>query len=78
VEIDTSDNVIVTLNSVSENYYKYFKSINVLNALNSEEIYNQENFYYNVYTNVENGAGIFAGFNSYTDTVVYKGVVQKK
>jgi len=65
---DTTFTLFVYLNSVSENYYKYKKSL-------LSHLYSSENLLFylpdpiQLYTNVENGFGIFAGYNCYVDSI---------
>lgn len=56
----TTENLKVGLLSVSEEYYKYFFSIN-LQSGNSEDPFAQPT---QVFSNIENGIGIFAGYSS--------------
>jgi len=61
-----SINYIVYLNSVSEDYYLYYKSL-------SKHLIAQDEFFMEpvqVYTNIENGFGIFAGYSTDVDSVV--------
>ncbi len=60
---------LIVLNSISENFYKYLKSYAIW----------QENYYpddgmmndYYLYSNIENGLGIFAGCNLSIDTLIW-------
>lgn len=71
--IDTNLNVMLHLNKISNNYYLYKKSLvqrDIIESLPDLQTTNQD---YYIYSNVENGLGIFAGFNPITDTLIYEG-----
>ena len=61
------------LNSISENYYKYLKSHIIYNetVFGDDGIMND----YTLFSNIENGIGIFAGCNPYTDTLIWNGQI---
>jgi hypothetical protein len=65
---DYSEYVIVELRHLSEDYFKFVKSYN-LNAGSGGDPFAQPG---NVYENVDNGHGIFAGFNLERDTFLIK------
>jgi len=64
---------ILILKNISKNMYEFYKSYNVFTVIVNESVINQSNYYFNLYSNVENGYGIFAGYNNYLDTFLLKG-----
>ncbi len=66
----------ITLRNVSKNMYLYFKSINTEDAIDNYDaqfndyLFKGNNYYYNLYSNVENGIGIFAGYSVCVDTFI--------
>ncbi|NOZ46575.1 MAG: DUF4249 domain-containing protein [Chlorobi bacterium] len=58
----------VHLNSVSENYYNYKRKLYQYNQ-NSDGLWNNSGEAVQIFSNVENGYGIFAGYSSYIDTI---------
>lgn len=75
-EINQTDSLstkILKFHSVSKNMYLYYKSANILGVIRDEPIFNQTNYYFNLYSNVQNGIGIFAGYNTTIDTFLLNG-----
>lgn len=64
---------ILKFHNVSKNMYLYYKSANILGVITDEPIFNQTNYYFNLYSNVQNGIGIFAGYNTSVDTFLLNG-----
>ncbi len=56
--------IIVELRSLSENYYKYKKQLGVYAKASNEDILEGSPEPVNLYSNIENGYGIFAGYMS--------------
>lgn len=73
VSDDYNETKILVLKNISKHCYEYFKSLKVHSVVINEPIFNQTNYYYNIYSNVENGLGIFAGYNNYLDTFLLNG-----
>lgn len=63
--------LVYKFKSLSSDYYKYINSL-IIHSENQD--YFNDPFYVGqpvrVYSNIENGYGIFAGFNSYTDSLL--------
>lgn len=70
---DTLPTKTLELRNVSKNMYLYYKSANILGVIKNEPIFNQTNYYFNLYSNVQNGIGIFAGYNTTVDTFLLNG-----
>ncbi|MBN1924502.1 MAG: DUF4249 domain-containing protein [Prolixibacteraceae bacterium] len=62
------DYVYITLRSVSENYYRYKKSLYRYEVNSFNSILNSSNPV-GLFTNIENGYGIFAGYSEVTDSI---------
>ena len=61
--------IVITLRSVSNNYYKYKKSL-ALHLDNQEgDIWDGGGNPVTLFSNIENGYGIFAGYQEYSDTI---------
>ena len=68
-ELNTAFNLFVHFRSVSENYFLYKKKL-ILHFENQfGDIWDGTGNPVNLYSNVENGYGIFAGYSENTDTV---------
>jgi len=61
----------VYLNSVSKNYYNYMKKLHQY-IQNSQSLWNNTGEVVRMYSNVNNGYGIFAGYNTDIDTLYSK------
>ena len=69
-EWNTALNLFVHFRSVSENYFFYKKKL-ILHFENQfGDIWDGTGNPVNLYSNVENGYGIFAGYSEYKDTVI--------
>jgi len=60
--------------SLSRNMYKYYQSINISGEINNRALFGninvyQQNDYYNLFSNIQNGIGIFAGCSIDIDTI---------
>lgn len=62
-----SSKIVFSLFSVSEAYFRYFKTF----ALHRESYENPFAEPVQVFTNIENGLGVFAGFSSDSDSIQY-------
>ena len=58
------DHFFVELRGVSQDYYEYHKTAN-------DQFYSPINKYVEVHTNIQNGLGIFAGYNAATEKVSF-------
>lgn len=60
---------LMVLNSISENYYNYLKSQKIYNNIvgTDDGVMND----YSLFSNIENGIGIFAGCNPNIDTLIW-------
>lgn len=68
--IDTLFNLFVQFNSTSKEYFEYEESYyNFMNTLSY--LYIPE-YNYQVISNIENGFGVFAGYNQYSDTLKFR------
>jgi hypothetical protein len=72
---DTTTKILFTFCNISENSYKYKKSLKEIQEFNSNVSIDGQGDDYYLYSNVENGQGIFAGYNYQTDTLIYKGEI---
>jgi len=70
---DTLATKILKFHNVSKDMYLYYKSANILEVIRNEPIFNQTNYYFNLYSNIQNGIGIFAGYNTTIDTFLLNG-----
>jgi len=61
--------LIVVINSVSEAYYKYKKKLIIHTENQSGDIWDGTANPVNMFSNIEGGYGIFAGYSSYIDTI---------
>lgn len=68
---NTDNEVIVELNSVSKDYFLYCKSYNLYQSVNGNPFSEPVQ----VYNNIENGYGIFAGYSSDTLVLNLKGEI---
>jgi len=62
--------VIVHLRSISYDYYRYRQSWLRYTQYENADVWHDPNDYIEVFSNIENGYGLFAGYHAYTDTVV--------
>ncbi len=76
--VDLDNTTLVTLSSLSKNCYKFLKSDHIaISFYNNEYSLDSYNtFYYNFFSNVNGGLGIFAGYYPSTDTIILNGVNQ--
>jgi len=72
---DTTTKVFIIFNTISENYFKYRKSAFEISRINNNSFNEGQSDDYYLYTNVNNGLGIFAGYNTQTDTLIYEGKI---
>jgi len=64
---DSPDTVIISLQSISEELFKYNTSLQRYQETNGNPFGEPVQ----VYSNIENGFGIFAGYSVYADTIVF-------
>jgi hypothetical protein len=70
--VDTTYKQLIVLKSLSENLYNYQKSLIIFYQNSMEEGINYST---PLYSNIENGIGIFAGCNLNIDTLIWNGVI---
>ena len=68
-ELNTALNLFVHFRSVSENYFLYKKKLLLHFENQFGDIWDGTGNPVNLYSNVENGYGIFAGYSEYMDTI---------
>lgn len=61
--------LIIEVRSVSENYYNYKKTLITHQETQEGDVWNGVGEPLNVFSNIDNGYGIFAGFSKVTDTI---------
>lgn len=67
---DTDEyDVILIFNSISENYYKYKRSLAVFNWANDADIFFGAPEPVRLYSNITGGYGVFAGYSSFGYTI---------
>jgi len=66
--INNNEKLMIRVSSISEAYYKYVKSLIKFASLNFTPFKEPVM----VFNNIENGIGIFAGYNNTIDSVAYK------
>jgi hypothetical protein len=68
-DVNTAFKLIVHFNTISENYYRYKKKLLLYREFELTDIWEDMREPVILYSNIENGYGIFAGYNSFTDTI---------
>jgi len=68
---DIDYSLIVKFRSVSENYYKYSKALLIHRFYQESNIWNGFGSPVPIFTNIEGGYGIFAGYSEDIDTISY-------
>ena len=65
-EKENIKDIYISISKISEEYYWYEKSYQAYVSSQNNQFFSQP---VQVYTNIENGLGIFAGFSTQTDTI---------
>ena len=65
-EKENLEDIYISISKISEEYYWYEKSYQAYVSSQNNQFFSQP---VQVYTNIENGLGIFAGFSTQTDTI---------